>query len=71
MSPEIDVDVLTIDNITTHGRFKEAMISKANEVFPEPELPATPIILVLAHGGLYRVSIATVLEHHRATKVEH
>ena len=37
--------------ITTHGRFKDATISTAREVLPEPELPATPIILVFAQGG--------------------
>ena len=55
--------ILTIDNITTQGKFKDAMISKANEVFPDPELPATPIMLVLAQGGLYRFSMAIVVEH--------
>jgi len=37
--------------MTTQGKFKEATISTAREVFPEPELPAIPMILVLAHGG--------------------
>ena len=42
---------LTIDRITTHGRFKEETISTARLVFPETELPAMPIMLVSAHGG--------------------
>jgi hypothetical protein len=41
----------TIDRITTQGRFKEETILTANEVFPEPELPAIPMMLVSAHGG--------------------
>jgi len=41
----------TIDRITTQGRFKEETISTAREVFPEPELPAMPMMLVSAHGG--------------------
>lgn len=41
----------TIDKITTHGRFSEATIANASDVFPDPELPATPIMLALPHGG--------------------
>lgn len=41
----------TIERMTTHGKFKDATIAKANDVFPEPELPATPIMLALPHGG--------------------
>jgi hypothetical protein len=37
--------------ITTHGRFSEATIAIAKEVLPDPELPATPIMLALPHGG--------------------
>jgi hypothetical protein len=37
--------------MTTHGKFSEATIAIASDVFPEPELPATPIILALPHGG--------------------
>lgn len=37
--------------ITTHGRFKEATIAMAKDVFPDPELPATPMILALPQGG--------------------
>lgn len=29
----------------------EDTISRARDVFPEPELPAIPMILVSAHGG--------------------
>lgn len=45
-------DNFTIDNITTQGRLSAATKARANEVLPEPEDPATPMILVLAHGGL-------------------
>lgn len=41
----------TIERITTHGRFSEATIAMARDVFPEPELPATPMMLALPHGG--------------------
>jgi hypothetical protein len=37
--------------MTTQGKFKDLTISIATEVFPEPELPAIPIILKSAHGG--------------------
>jgi len=37
--------------MTTHGRFSEATIANAKDVFPEPELPATPIILAFPQGG--------------------
>jgi len=42
----------TIDRITTQGKLRLATIANANEVLPEPELPATPIILASPHGGL-------------------
>lgn len=41
----------TMERITTHGRFRAEMIARDKVVFPEPELPATPIMLVFAHGG--------------------
>ena len=41
----------TMERMTTHGRFKDATIARARDVLPEPELPATPIILALPHGG--------------------
>jgi hypothetical protein len=44
---------LTIDMITTHGKFSDATMARARDVFPDPELPATPMMLVSAHGGLY------------------
>jgi hypothetical protein len=37
--------------MTTHGKFREATIAIASDVFPEPELPATPIMLAFPHGG--------------------
>jgi hypothetical protein len=40
-----------MDKITTHGRLRDATIARANEVLPDPELPAMPMILVSAHGG--------------------
>lgn len=44
--------LVTIDNITTHGRFNDALMANASDVLPDPELPAIPMMLVLAHGGL-------------------
>jgi hypothetical protein len=41
----------TMERMTTHGKLSLAIIAKASEVFPEPELPAMPIMEVLAHGG--------------------
>lgn len=41
----------TIDKMTTQGRFNEDTISTAKDVLPEPEEPATPMMLVFAHGG--------------------
>lgn len=40
-----------MDMMTTHGRLREATIAKAKEVFPDPELPATPMMLAFPHGG--------------------
>lgn len=40
-----------MDKMTTHGTFKEEIISRVNEVFPDPEPPAMPMMLVLAQGG--------------------
>ena len=61
MSPAVRVSVAhvthagvywrTIDMMTTHGRFILATIARASDVFPEPELPATPMILAFPHGG--------------------
>jgi hypothetical protein len=42
----------TIDIMTTQGRFRLATIANASDVFPEPELPATPIIEASPQGGL-------------------
>ena len=41
----------TIDRMTTQGRLKIDTIATASDVLPEPEEPATPIMLVFAHGG--------------------
>jgi hypothetical protein len=41
----------TIERMTTHGKLRDATIARASDVFPDPELPATPIMLVFAHGG--------------------
>lgn len=38
--------------MTTHGRLRDVIISTAKDVLPLPELPAMPMMLVLAHGGL-------------------
>jgi hypothetical protein len=47
---DFDIDI-TIDKITTHGRFKEETISCDKVDFPDPELPATPMIVTSAQGG--------------------
>lgn len=41
----------TIDRMTTHGKFNEETMAWAREVLPLPEDPATPMMLVSAHGG--------------------
>lgn len=38
--------------MTTHGKSSAETIARDKDVFPEPELPAMPIMLVSAHGGL-------------------
>lgn len=43
--------------MTTHGRFSDFTICIATEVFPEPEEPATPMIVTSSHGGEYRTSV--------------
>jgi hypothetical protein len=40
-----------MDMMTTHGRFSFFTIACESVDFPEPELPATPIMLTSAHGG--------------------
>lgn len=42
----------TMDKTTTHGRFSDLIISIESDVFPDPELPAMPMMLTSAHGGL-------------------
>jgi hypothetical protein len=37
--------------MTTHGKFIFATIAKVKDVFPDPELPAMPIMEVFAQGG--------------------
>jgi hypothetical protein len=44
---------LTIDRMTTHGRSREDSIFTAKLVFPEPELPAMPTMLLSVQGGAY------------------
>ena len=44
--------VYTIDRMTTHGRFSLLTMAWDNVDLPEPELPATPMMLRSAHGGL-------------------
>lgn len=41
----------TMTSIATQGMFSDWMIFIATEVFPDPEQPAIPMMLVLAHGG--------------------
>lgn len=40
-----------MDMITTQGRLRDEMIALARDVFPLPDDPATPIMLVFAQGG--------------------
>lgn len=42
---------LTIDRMTTHGRLSFFTIACETVDFPEPELPATPMMLTSAQGG--------------------
>jgi hypothetical protein len=44
-------ETCTIDKMMTQGRFNDWTISIASDVLPDPELPATPIMLISAHGG--------------------
>lgn len=44
--------------MTTQGRFNDLTISMATDVFPEPELPAMPMMLKSAHGGEYCLAVA-------------
>jgi hypothetical protein len=44
---------LTVERMTTHGNAREETIASATEVFPEPELPAMPMMLMSVHGGEY------------------
>jgi hypothetical protein len=46
----LGIDV-TIDKMTTHGRFKEETILWDKVDFPDPELPAIPMIVTSAQGG--------------------
>lgn len=41
----------TIDRMTTHGRLSLDTMACDKVDFPEPELPAIPIILTSAQGG--------------------
>jgi hypothetical protein len=42
---------ITMDKITTQGRFKEDTIAFDKVDFPDPELPAIPMIVTSAQGG--------------------
>lgn len=44
--------MLTIDKMTTHGRFSVLTMACDKVDFPDPELPAMPMMLKSAHGGL-------------------
>lgn len=37
--------------MATHGRFSAERIARERLDFPEPELPAIPIMVTLFHGG--------------------
>lgn len=40
-----------MDRMTTQGKLRDATTASARLVLPEPEQPATPTMLVFAHGG--------------------
>lgn len=42
---------LTMDRITTHGRFNLLTMACEMVDFPDPELPAMPMMETSAHGG--------------------
>jgi hypothetical protein len=42
---------VTIDKMTTQGRFKAETIACDRVDFPDPELPAMPMIVTSAQGG--------------------
>jgi len=42
---------VTMDMITTQGRFREDTIACDKVDFPDPELPAIPMIVTSAQGG--------------------
>jgi hypothetical protein len=42
---------LTMERMTTHGRFSLLTMACERVDFPDPELPAMPIMLTSAHGG--------------------
>lgn len=44
-------DGLTMDKMTTHGKFSFLQMAWDRVDLPDPELPATPMILKSAHGG--------------------
>lgn len=46
----LSIDI-TIDKMTTQGRFKEETIACDKVDFPDPELPAIPMIVTSAQGG--------------------
>lgn len=41
----------TMERITTHGKFSFLTMAWESVDLPEPELPATPMMLTSAHGG--------------------
>ncbi len=42
---------VTMDKMTTQGRFNLDTIAWDSVDLPDPELPAIPMMLTLAHGG--------------------
>lgn len=53
MLPVRQEERLTMDRITTHGRFNLLTMACEMVDFPEPEEPAMPIMLTSAQGGAY------------------
>lgn len=62
--------VLTTESITTHGKFKDDTISSAKDVFPDPELPAIPIMLVSALSGILESALTYSIEWNVLAQVD-
>ncbi|TPX26341.1 hypothetical protein DIZ76_011803 [Coccidioides immitis] len=50
-------------SMTAPGRFRDLMISAATDDFPDPELPAMPMMLMSSHGREHRDFVSAILEY--------